>query len=50
MSERYLELTDELIEEFVQQNKHQMVNPDHYPKVFMHTMRMFLYQKGLLNE
>lgn len=45
-----LELTDELIEEFVTSNKHQMVDPEQYPRVFLHTLKMFLYEKGLLND
>ena len=50
MSERYLELTDELIEEFLEEYKDRMVNPDQYPKIFAHMLRAFLYHKGLLNE
>jgi len=44
-----LELTDDLINEFVEANKHQWVNPDQYPATFEYMLRVFLYQKGLLH-
>jgi hemoglobin-like flavoprotein len=39
---------DELIREFIEKNKEFMVDPEQYPKVFRHLIRMFLYEKGLL--
>lgn len=39
---------DELIREFIEKNKEFMVDPDQYPRVFMHLIRTFLYEKGLL--
>lgn len=50
MSERCLDLTDELIQEFVDENKEKMVDPDQYPSVFTFMLKTFLYRKGLLNE
>lgn len=44
-----LELTDELIEEFVEENKERWVDPDQYPAVFAFRLRSFLFRKGLLN-
>lgn len=45
-----LELTDELITEFIEENKHLMVDPDHYPAVFQFMIKSFLYQKGMLDD
>ncbi len=48
MSKYSLELTDELINEFVEQHKDKWVDPDQYPRVFEYMLRIFLYEKGLL--
>lgn len=45
-----LEPNDELIAEFIEENKHQMVDPDQHPAVFKFMMKSFMYRKGLLNE
>lgn len=48
MSTDSSESNDELIREFIEKNKELMVDPEQYPRVFMHMVRTFLYQKGLL--
>lgn len=45
-----LELTDDLINEFVEMNKHRWIDPEQYPRVFMFMMMTFLHEKGLLTE
>lgn len=45
-----LELTDDLINEFVEANQHRWVDPEQYPRVFEFMLRTFLYEKGLLND
>lgn len=44
-----LELTDDLINEFIEEYKHVWVDPEQYPKAFGFMLRSFLYQKGLLS-
>ena len=48
MSKYSLDLTDELINEFIEEYKHMWVEPEQYPRVFEFMLRSFLYQKGLL--
>lgn len=44
------QLTDELIHEFIEENKELLVDPEQYPQVFEFMFMSFLYQKGLLND
>jgi hypothetical protein len=50
MLEPSSELTDDLVAEFIEDNKDQMVDPDQYPAVFKFMIKSFMYRKGLLNE
>lgn len=47
MSEPSLESSDELIREFISENKHQMVDPEQNPAVFRFMVKSFLYQKQM---
>lgn len=49
-NEELIQSDDELITEFIEENKHQMVDPDQYPAMFQFMVKSFLYRKGLLNE
>jgi uncharacterized protein (DUF2267 family) len=49
MFARSLVLTDELINEFVEENKDKWVDPDQYPAIFTFRLKSFLFRKGLLN-
>lgn len=48
MSADSSESNDELIKEFIEQNKDLMVDPERYPITFRFMIKTFLYQKGLL--
>lgn len=49
MFARSLELTDELINEFIEEHKDQWIDPDHYPVIFKFRVKSFLFRKGLLD-